>query len=141
MPREFSMTKALQAGCTYFAGVFAVGFLLGVLRTLVLAPRVGELLAVLVELPIILGVSWVICGRILRQASLDPAAALLMGACAFGLLMIAELSISIVLANRTFLAHLALYSEGSHLLGLAGQVAFALFPMFQTTRCCPPGKG
>ncbi len=140
MPREFSMMKALQAGCTYFAGVFAVGFLLGVLRTMVLVPRIGELVAVLIELPIILGVSWSICRRILRRAPLSSGEAVVMGASAFGLLMIAELSISIVLANRTISTHLALYSEGAHLLGLAGQITFALFPVLQAMRRTP-GRG
>ena len=134
------MTKALQAGCTYFAGAFAVGFLLGVLRTLVLVPSIGETVAVLIELPIILGVSWLICGHILRRAPLSSGEAVVMGAAAFVLLMIAELSMSILLANRTFTAHLALYSDVAHLLGLAGQIAFALFPVLQAMRR-KPGRG
>ena len=134
------MTKALRAGCTYFAGAFAVGFLLGVLRTLVLVPRIGETVAVLIELPIILGVSWLICGHILRRAPLSSGEAVVMGAAAFVLLMIAELSMSILLANRTFTAHLALDSDVAHLLGLAGQIAFALFPVLQAMRR-KPGRG
>ncbi|EXI92322.1 MAG: hypothetical protein AW12_00681 [Candidatus Accumulibacter sp. BA-94] len=135
------MLKALQAGCTYFAGVFAVGFLLGVLRTLVLVPRVGETVAVLIELPVILGASWLICRRILRQASLSRAAAVVMGASAFALLMITELSISMLLANWSLAAHLALYAESAHRLGLAGQLAFALFPLVQTSLRRTSGKG
>ena len=135
------MTKALQAGCTYFARAFAVGFLLGVLRTLVLVPRIGETMAVLIELPIILGVSWLICGHILRRAPLSSGEAVVMGAAAFVLLMIAELSMSILLANRTFTAHLALDSDVAHLLGLAGQIAFALFPVLQAMRHRTSGRG
>lgn len=141
MPRDCSILKPLQAGCAYFAGVFAVGFLLGVLRTLVLVPRVGELVAVLIELPIVLGASWLICGRILRQASLSPAAAVVMGASAFALLLMAELSLSMLLANRSLAAHLALYAESPHRLGLAGQVAFALFPVLQATWQRRAGRG
>ena len=63
-----------------------------------------------------------------------------MGAAAFVLLMIAELSMSILLANRTFTAHLALYSEGAHLLGLAGQITFSLFPVLQAMRRRTPGR-
>jgi hypothetical protein len=98
-------------------------------------------MAVLIELPIILGVSWLICRRILRRSPLSSGEAVVMGAAAFVLLMIAEMSMSIVLANRTFTAHLALYSEASHLLGLAGQIAFALFPVAQTMRRRTPGRG
>ncbi|QKS29286.1 MAG: hypothetical protein FAZ92_00958 [Accumulibacter sp.] len=135
------MLKASQAGCRYFAGVFAVGFLLGVPRTLVLVPRVGEVVAVLIELPVILGASWLICGRILQQASLWRVAAVVMGASALALLLTAELSISMLLANRSLAAHLALYSETAHRLGLAGQLAFALFPVLQTMRRHTPGTG
>ena len=37
---------ALALGLRYFAGVFAVGFLLGTVRTLWLAPTIGDLAAV-----------------------------------------------------------------------------------------------
>ncbi|HRL76757.1 MAG TPA: hypothetical protein PK440_18635 [Candidatus Accumulibacter phosphatis] len=102
------------------------------MRTLLLVPRVGETAAVLVELPIMLGASWLICGRILRRSPLSPGEAVVTGACAFVLLMIAELSLSVLLAKRTLPAHLALYSETAHLLGLAGQIVFALFPVVRT---------
>jgi hypothetical protein len=49
---------ALTLGLRYFAGVFAVGFLLGTVCTLWLAPAVGEVAAVAIELPVIIGASW-----------------------------------------------------------------------------------
>lgn len=52
--------RALKAGAIYFVAVFTLGFCLGVLRTLVLVPRLGETLAVLAELPVILAASWLI---------------------------------------------------------------------------------
>jgi hypothetical protein len=54
-----------------------------------------------------------------------------MGAVAFILLMAGELSISLLLAGRNAAEHLQLYREASHMLGLAGQLAFALFPVLQ----------
>jgi hypothetical protein len=126
------MKQALKAGSLYFAAVFAIGFLLGVVRTLLLVPWLDETLAVLIELPIILGASWLICARILRQSSLSSIQAVITGASAFALLMMAEVLMSILLANRTLSAHLALYAEPAHLLGLAGQIAFALIPVLQT---------
>ena len=59
------------------------------------------------------------------------AARLLMGGVAFVLLMVAELGVSIFAFNRSFAAHLAVYATTPALLGLVGQVAFALFPAFQ----------
>jgi hypothetical protein len=52
------MTRILLTGTAYIVAVFAAGFVLGVLRTLVLVPLFGELAAVLVELPVMLTVAW-----------------------------------------------------------------------------------
>lgn len=127
--------RALKAGAIYFGAVFAVGFCLGVLRTLALLPRLGETLAVLLELPVILTASWLICARILRSMPMRRPGAAAMGAAAFALLMIAEVAMSTLLAGRSLAAHLALYAEPPHLLGLAGQLAFASFPYLQAKRC------
>lgn len=128
------MKRAFAAGAVYFMAVFAVGFCLGVVRTLVLLPLVGEVLAIAMELPIILALAWLICVRILRRARLSFTEAGVMGATAFALLMLGEAAISILLGGRSLAGHLALYAEAAHLLGLAGQVAFALFPIIETRR-------
>jgi hypothetical protein len=111
-----------------------------VLRTLVLVPLLGELGAVMVELPLILTLAWLVCTRILRRWPLLPPAAAAMGAIAFLLLMGAEAGLSTLLAGRTLAEHLALYSQLPHQVGLAGQLAFALFPGIQARRSqTPPG--
>lgn len=134
------MNRILLTGTAYVAAVFAAGFVLGVLRTLVLAPLLGELAAVLVELPLILTVAWLVCTRILRRWPQSPASALGMGAIAFLLLMGAEAGLSMLLAGRSLAEHLALYSQLPHQVGLAGQLAFALFPWIQARRSqMPPG--
>jgi hypothetical protein len=61
-----------------------------------------------------------------------------MGTTAFVLLMAGELSISLLLAGRSAAEHLQLYWEASHMLGLAGQVAFALFPVLQISMASSP---
>jgi hypothetical protein len=124
--------KVLRAGVAYWLAVFAAGFALGVARTLFVVPHVGPLVAVAIELPIILSIAWWICARILRWAALDRRGAIAMGAVAFLLLMLAELTLSVQLFGRTVTGHLALYADPAHLLGLAGQVAFALFPWLQS---------
>jgi hypothetical protein len=123
--------RALQLGLIYFAIVFAIGFVLGTVRTLVLIPRMGELGAVLVELPVILSIAWAVCGRLLRGRHLTTAESATMGATAFVLLMLGEASLSLWLAGRTMAEHLALYAEPTHLIGLAGQLAFAAFPLLR----------
>lgn len=128
------MMRTLFTGTAYFVTVFAAGFVLGVLRTLVLVPLLGELAAVLVELPLILTIAWLACTRILRRWPLSPRSALGMGAIAFLLLMAAEAGLSTLLAGRSLAEHLALYSQLPHQLGLAGQLVFALFPWVQARR-------
>lgn len=134
------MNLVLLTGMVYVTAVFAAGFVLGVLRTLVLMPLLGELGAVLVELPVILSIAWWVCTRILRRWPLLPPAAAAMGAVAFLLLMAAEAGLSMLLAGRSLAEHLALYAQLPHQLGLAGQLAFALFPWLQARRSQrPPG--
>ena len=52
------LTSSITAGLVYAALVFAVGFALGALRVTLIAPRLGETRAVLLEAPVMLAVSW-----------------------------------------------------------------------------------
>ena len=124
------MGRAALAGCLYFALVFLFGFVLVIVRVLLVAQRLGQLTAVLAELPLILAASWAACGFLVARLRVppDPAARGLMGALAFGLLIIAELLLSLAFGGTPagFAAGLA---TAPGLLGLAGQVAFALMPL------------
>ncbi len=127
------MASVLRGGFLYFAIAFAAGFVLGTLRILVLAPLIGELAAVALELPVMLLVSWFACGGLVRQFSV-PALAfprLAMGALAFGLLMLAEIALSVLAFGRSGAEYLALLQTPSGLLGLSGQIAFAFIPLWQ----------
>lgn len=48
------MIHVLRVGALYFAGVFAVGFVLGAVRTLWVVPALGERAAELIEAPFML---------------------------------------------------------------------------------------
>ena len=123
--------SSVVAGALYFAIVFAAGFVLGAIRTLLLAPRVGDLAAVAIELPVMLAVAWIACGAVLHwiRPGQGIAAHAVMGLVAFALLMAAELALSLVLGAPSIAAWLAGLTSAPGLLGLAGQVAFAVFPM------------
>jgi hypothetical protein len=49
-----SAVRVLKAAALYFAGVFAVGFLLGAIRTVWVVPALGTRIAELIEAPIML---------------------------------------------------------------------------------------
>lgn len=127
------MVISVKAGFFYFALVFGVGFLLGALRVIVAAPHLGEILAVLVELPIILLAAWTICRWLIKRFKLpqDWQSRLTMGGLAFGLLMAAELLLAVTLFGNTLGDHLEMYKSPAGALGLIGQLGFAAFPLVQ----------
>jgi len=119
---------ALCLGLRYFAGVFAAGFGLGTVRTLWLAPALGESVAVAAELPVMLGISWWWCRRVLAGSSPPLPARAVIGGTAFLWLMLAELGLSLAL-GRTLAAHVAGLLAPAALPGLAGQLVFAVLPL------------
>lgn len=129
--------RAVSAGTAYFAIVFTAGFVLGVIRNLVLIPWLGHgPLPVLLELPIILGISWLVCRWIVDRFDVPATtrARLVMGGLAFALLMIAEVALSTLALGRPFAAYARDLMQPAGLLGLAGQLLFAAFPLIQLRR-------
>ena len=115
----------------YFLAVFAAGFALGALRVMLVAPHLGALASVALELPAMLAVSWLVAGAILRRepvVSASPAARLCMGIIAFGLLMLAEALLARQLSGRSLAEFLRGLATSAGALGLAGQIGFALVP-------------
>lgn len=131
-----SHAAALKAGAAYFAVVFALGFALGVLRTLVLARHLGETASVLLELPFMLGASWIACGWALDRFAVPRPwrHRLAMGGVAFALLMSAELGVAMLALDRSPIEHARSYRSWPAGLGLTAQLAFAAFPLLRTKR-------
>jgi len=87
--------RILKAGALYFALVFGTGFVLGIIRTLRIVPRIGARMAELAEAPFMLVVSifaarWVV--RVLAVPSSGPAR-LAMGCIALSLMLTAEFTL------------------------------------------------
>lgn len=120
--------RSLVAGAYYFQIIFAAGFALGTIRTLALAPALGETTAVLIELPIILAAAWFVAGHMIRRFKVPGEHRLAMGAFAFTLLVLAEAVLSVFLFGRTLTQHVAHYRSVPGAMGLAGQIVFALMP-------------
>jgi len=125
--------NALKGGSLYFAIVFLLGIFLGTIRVLALSPRFGELLAVFIEAPFILGVSWFVSGFVIRRLRIESAFAprFTMGVSAFGLLMIAEILLGLFGFERSLGEQLADFAATPGLVGLSGQVLFGLIPVIR----------
>ena len=93
--KETAIMQVLEAGAFYFALVFAVGFVLGAIRTLWVVPRVGTRKAELMEAPIMLGVSILAARWVVRRVGIPPLwpRRLAMGCIALGLMLLAEFSV------------------------------------------------
>lgn len=129
------MKQAALAGLAYFSVVFALGFLLGSVRVLLVEPALGEFSAVLIELPAMLLACWLVSGFWVRQLRVSTRqAALAMGGVAFSCLMVAEFSLGALSFERTMSDQLQRFMTLAGALGLGGQIAFALFPWIQVRR-------
>lgn len=123
------MPRIVLPALLYVAAVFAAAFALGTFRILVLVPRLGELAAVTLEVPVVLGLSWLVAGRVLRRWPLPrPGQRLAMGGLAFALLMLGETILGVMLFGRTPAGILAAMATLPGLVGLAGQIGFGLIP-------------
>lgn len=121
--------RILLAAAVYWAAVFLIGFVLGTLRVMFVAPQVGETAAVLLEMPLMLTASWVVARGIVRRARTTALSEVLaIGALAFALLLSSELVLAVTLFDRTYGQWLAALFVMPGVLGLAGQLIFAAMP-------------
>jgi hypothetical protein len=134
------LKRALLAGLAYWSIVFTLGFVLGALRVLAIAPSVGsETIAVLIEWPFMLVASWIAARRLLeRFGPLRLTERAMMGAFAFSLLLLAELALAKVGFGLSFGEWVLRLSSVPGAIGLVGQILFALFPLF-ADRSSPNG--
>ena len=124
---------AALAGAVYFLVVYVVGFALGLVRVLLIAPRLGATAAVLVELPVMLTASWIACRLIIDHMAVAShlSTRLVMSASAFVLLILVETALGMVAFGQPPAMQMAALRETAGLVGLGGQVTFALFPLIQ----------
>ncbi len=129
------MYQATKAGALYAIVVLSIGFILGTIRVLLLAPRLGETTAVIIEAPIMLAVSWFVCRWCVDRLDVrrTVAARSLMGLVAFTVLMSGEVGLDAVF-GRSLADQLAAYKSPSGAIGLTAQVIFAMFPVIQGWR-------
>ncbi|HME84935.1 MAG TPA: hypothetical protein VKG91_10405 [Roseiarcus sp.] len=123
----------VKAAIAYFAVVFAFGFAIGAGRVFWLQPRVGETTAVAFEAPVMIGVSWLACAKVIGWAG-TPATAparLAMGALALAVLLTADAMLGSVGFGRSLGEQLTAFGRLPGAIGLAAQCLFALMPLLQ----------
>jgi hypothetical protein len=134
-PGRIGWAACAKAGCTYALSVFAVGFILGAIRMLLIAPRFGNAAAVSLEAPLMLAASWKTArwSAEKRSLSTDTGGALLMGTIAFAVLMTAEFCTAILCFDKTAGEYFASFFSVPGAIGLAAQLCFAGFPFLQAS--------
>ena len=139
MHRKMTAYNLFRAGTTYFALVFSAAFVLGAIRTTVLErstlqSELRKLTAVLIELPIVLSISWKSSAWVVRKQRISSGRIdrIVMGSVAFGLLMMAEFLLAVQAFDKTPLEFACeLISSKPQMVGLAGQIVYALFPLVE----------
>jgi hypothetical protein len=124
------MSQVWRAAWVYFGMVYALGFLLGSLRELLIAPHFGGFWPRLIEIPVMLAASWFAAFWVVNRYGIATRAdRLVMGLTAFALLMAGEALVGIGLMGRSFAQHLAGYATAQGALTIMAQSAFAVFPL------------
>ena len=131
---------AIISGIVYGTGMFAVGFALGVIRILWLVPLVGEVDAVLIELPIMVLFCWYLskqcllawyCCKVCLVWQDDHTDVITLGITAFATLLGLEGFLAVTLLHKTLgeIEEDIASTKGN--LGLAAQMLASSFPMIQ----------
>lgn len=124
------MSPLVKSALAYVLPVFGLAFCLGALRVTLVAPVTGPLIAVALEVPIVLALSWAVAGAVLRRWPLDRTGRLAMGALAFAVLMALELATALAL-GQSVSAFVGAMASPAGALGLSGQLAFGLIPLLR----------
>ena len=122
----------------YFASVFFIGFLLGVARTLWIAPRLGERAAELVEMPVMVAASFLVARALMSRATgVGILAAALAGLAALALLLCAELAVVAFVRGQTLSDYVASRDPVSGAAYAVALLLFAAMPAVVSDRGSP----
>jgi hypothetical protein len=121
-------------GVLYGCSMFAVGFVMGTIRTLFLVPIVGELIAVIFETPIMILLSFRMSKKYLTSSSRyhwTPVAAAIMGIAAIVSLLLLEIGMGVLLFRQPFDQIERDFRSSKGIVGLAAQIVCSSFPLLQ----------
>lgn len=126
------MKRALIAASAYFLALFALGFILGTIRVIFVAPRVGEFAATMAEVPVMLAAAFFICRWAIRRWQVSPAIGgrVAMVPWFLALLFAFEALLGATLFGRSVAEQWAAMSTPAGLVGISAQIIAALLPLF-----------
>jgi MFS family permease len=127
-----SANNLIKAGITYFGIVFGAGFILGPIRILLLVPNLGERLAELIELPLMLIVIIFAARRIIEkfEAPYLISQRLSIGFIALSILLLFEFTLVLKLRGITITEYFQSRDPISGTAYYLSLLVFALMPMF-----------
>jgi hypothetical protein len=119
--------RALIAATVYFLALFSLGFALGAIRVMIVAPRLGVLVATATEVPAMLVPAYFICRWVIANWRIPPNPLIrwAMTLWFLILLFLFELILGLLLFGRTIAEQL----ESLKGLGLSAQIGAALLPV------------
>ncbi len=125
------MKRGLIAGTVYFLTLFALGFVLGTIRVMVVAPRVGQFASTGAEVPVILAAAFFACRWAIRrwQVPITMAIRWAMVLWFLALLLSFEILLGASLFGSTVAEQWARLATPAGLLGLSAQILAALLPV------------
>ena len=126
------MKRALIAATVYFLALFSLGFVLGTIRTLFVAPRIGVLAATAAEVPVMLAAGLFASRWAVRRWHVpgETRVRLAMTLWFLALLMIFEALLGLALFGRTLAEQVAAFATPAGSLGLAAQIIAASMPLW-----------
>ncbi|MBX3509629.1 MAG: hypothetical protein KF700_00400 [Hyphomonadaceae bacterium] len=125
--------RTLAAAVAYFLIAFAAGFAFAIPRTLLVEPHLGQVGAVLLEAPVMLGVCWFAAGAVMARVAPGAGAgrALAVGGLWLALLVTAEFGVGLWARGLSAREALGAFLTPAGLLGLAMQLVCAAFPVLR----------
>jgi hypothetical protein len=135
--------RVVRAGLVYFALTFGAGFVLGPFRILVLVPRLGARAAELVELPVMLGITWLAARWVTQRFSVPPQRGprLSVGAMAGALLLLAEFTLVLRLRGLTLEEYFATRDPVSGAAYYAAVLLLVLMPLLVNRNAATVNRG
>jgi hypothetical protein len=127
--------QILKSALLYFALVFGAGFLLGTIRVLLVVPRLGVRTAELIEMPVMIAISFLVARWIIRRFPVPPSTTerIAIGLVALVLLLGAEFTFVLWLQGRTISEYLA---SRDPVAGIAYLIALGVFAAMPLVVAC-----